>query len=238
MGVEGKNHGTPIETPRSFAQAAMEVLEWRKAGFTGSGFEASDTPGKDEVRKTFIPREGVGDVPKRLIHVLRFLANRMKIDDGGQLRNALDEAEGLRQPSVVDLERRGEPDEILRRLLAGEYDEKIEASGIARRGEVYTIALFLYMNTTGDSEDEMTNALARLLAKYDDPKSSQYDVDIDGLGVEPYLAELCATAIERNHLQQKVRTRTQAILQDEVSPESGRFAIGQSNLNRVIPPAA
>ena len=213
----------------------MEVLDWQKTEFSGDTFEASHTPGKDAIKDTFEAGKGNEDAPERMIQILDFLTARMKVDDGGKLRSALDEIKERGQTSIIEFDKKGDPKEILRKLLGGDYDERIGRGDIGSKGQVYTMALFLYMNTAGDSEAEMTETLAHLVAQYDDPKVSQYPIDIDGLGVEPYLASLCKTAIEKHGLHEAVRARTKAILEKETSPESAAYEIGRGNMNRVVP---
>jgi hypothetical protein len=237
MGIGLEHHRDEIERPKSFSEAAMEVLDWQKTEFSGDTFETSPTLGKKAIKDTFKGGEGNEDAPEKMIHILDFLATRMKVNDGGQLRSALDKIKERGQTSIIEFDKKGDPKEILRNLLGGAYDERIGRGGIGSKGQVYTMALFLYMNTSGDSESEMTETLAHLIAQYDDPSVSQYPIDIDGLGVEPYLASLCKTAIEKHGLHEAVRVRTKAILQEETLSESAAYEIGKGNMNRVVPSA-
>ena len=226
----------PLESdkdkPRSFSETAIELLEWRKSEFSGKVFEASDAEGKEEIKRSFVSKEGFEDNPEKLVRVLDFLASKMKIDDGGQLRRKLNELRNGGSVSILPTDKKLPPSEILRNLLGGGYDEKINVSEIAGRGQAYTLALYLYMHTSGDSEEEMTETLAQLIRNYDDPKVSLYEYGIDGLKAEPFLADLCTKTIEKHGLTQSMRERFKGVLSKAESPDDW---ISHRNARLVIP---
>ena len=233
MEAEATHHRESLQMPQTLTTSVKELLEWRNANYDCEDFSKSGAIGKGAIRRTFSPAEDNPDAPKKLTRILDFLAARMKMDDGGQLKAMLDRAKGMERTSVIPLNKRREPNEVLRKLLVGEYDKNIEQSGISRRGEFYTVALYLYMNTSTDSEKEMAGVLSRLIAQYDDPKVSRYDMaGLEGLGIEPFLADMCTEAVVRKGLHERVRTRTQAIL-DESTPAN---EIGKINLFEVMSP--
>ena len=211
------------EQPRSFSETARELLEWRESEFSGRVFNDSASEGKEEIRDAFIHEEGLENNPEKLVRVMDFLASKMKINDGGHLRRRLNELRNGDSVSILPTDKKLTPSEVLRSLLTGDYDEKIDASEIAERGQAYTLVLYLYMHTSGDSEEEMADILSQLIRNYDDPSTNLYEhlsgVNREGISAVPELADLCAKTIEKHDLGQAMRERFKDVLSEEKSPD-------------------
>jgi hypothetical protein len=209
--------GAYVDQPRSFSETARELLVWQRNEFTGRVFENSGSEGKDEIRNTFVSQKGGENNPQKMVRIIDFLTSKMKIDDGGQLRKILSHSREKGSISILPTDEKLPPSEILRKLLMGEYNEKLDASQIAGRGQAYTLALYIYMHTSGDSEEEMKQVLTHLIENYDDPRMSRYDFDMKGLEVEPFLTNLCTMAIGKYKLGQFMRRKFQYALSTEAS---------------------
>jgi hypothetical protein len=203
--------GSDKHKPRSFSETAEELLRWQRDNFSSKSFRTSNADGKEEIKRSFVTKDGAEDNPERLIRITDFLVSKMKIDDGAQLRKTLSELIERSSASISPIDKKS-PNEILSRLLTGKYDDDLDASKIADRGQAYVLALYLYMHTSGDSEKEMTDVLAQLIDGYDDPKADIYEHGIVGIKAEPPLALLCFKAIGKHHLSQVVRKRLEKTL--------------------------
>ena len=212
---------------KSFSETARGLLVWQRDGFEDIEPGEKGIEGRDVIKKLFVPQKNSEDGPDRMIRILDFLTSKMNVNDGGKLRAVLNELKGGGSVSVLPTNKKSPPSDILRKLLLGGYDENIDVSGIASRGQTYALALYLYMHTSGDSEEEMVRVLVNLIKNYDDPRASRYDYGIEGLEAAPLLAQLCTEAIEKHGLGQSVRNKTRGTLNrtesgnlQEVTPSS------------------
>lgn len=229
--VEAENRRVENGSDQTFAQAAMEVLNWEREGFQGKSYEESEALGKEDIREAFRPDEGEVNDFEKLSSIVRFLASRMNTEGAARLRADLDQKAGVKSISVPSADADTTPVGVLKEVLAGAHDRKIEDAQVAARGDVYTMALYLYLNTSGNSEEEMAEVLSRLIATYDDPHVSRYEVGADGIGMTPYLASMCEKAIEQYGLHEEVRGEVRQTL--ETLPSQIKKDIGKSNAWRV-----
>lgn len=203
-----------INKPRSFSETARGLLEWQRGKFAGKAFKFSDSEGKNEIKDSFDAEEGFEGDPQKMIKILGFLTSKMKIDDGGQLRAMLSELKG---EGSLPTDKKSPPSDVLRKLLTGKYDEAIDISGISSRGQAYTLALYLYMHTSGDSEEEMTDTLEYLIVNYNDPSVNFDQYEINGLKAEPHLARMCSEFIKKHGLTNVIRGKFRDVLEKKKS---------------------
>jgi hypothetical protein len=218
--------------PRSFAETVSELLKWQRRDFKGKVFDASQSEGKEEIKKTFLKRENFEDRPERMISILDFITSQINIGDNGRLHKRLKKlksAGSITEHSISD--EKLPPSEMLRRILTGLYDENINPE-VATRGQLYTIALYLYMNATEVSTEEMAETFSKLIAEYDDPRASRYEYGILGLHANPRLAVLCTKAIKKLGLATTLREKFRLVLAREKSRYDDIYAI---NARLVIP---
>ncbi len=182
-----EKYASGMEPPgQSFSETAVGLIKWKVSGLLEGGEQVGvPREGADEIRQEFVSQGGSEDGPDRMIRVLDFLALRMNLDDDGKLRS----------------------DDVLRKLLSGGYDEDIDESELASRGQAYSLALYLYMHTSSGSEEEMCEALKSIIDGYDDPNGYYHEHDYYGLSSEPILAKLCSKAIEMHDLGQDIRNK-------------------------------
>lgn len=191
--------------PRAFTDLALDVMTWQQSEFKGESFKKSEAEGKEEIKNTFMRREGFEDNPAKLVRVIDFIASGMDVEDESRLYGALSE---VRQGSVVvplPPKERISPILRLRRILSGEMDAIIKKTNVGKMGQVYTMALFFYINLSHDPVDEQTELLAKIIRDFDDPLTSRYEYEIDGLRAHPFLARLCAVALERLGAWSRIR---------------------------------
>lgn len=226
-----RHHGPEDHEGKTFAQAAMEVLQMQKDGFEGPTFEGNESLGKEEMKGVFgrnkFHERGVEQYDSvKLSRIMRFLTSRVNNAEVGELRSMLDQRSGVSSiPPAKDV---SDSATMLQAVLSGSYNETIDESGLASRSDVYTVALYLYMNAGEHSEEEMTKVLGDMVATYDDYHDSVYIHDIEGMHASPFLARLCRKAIETNKLQGGVRAQVRQTL-DKLPENDLRQSTGRSN---------
>lgn len=226
--AEAENHRE--ERPGgSYSEVATELLNWQEKGFEGGNEKMI---GRDEIKSVFSPTENELADPEKLSRVIRFITSKMNKAEVSAVQARLDSRVGMSSIPAPANTVTTSPGEVLASVLRGDENERIDTSNYMDRRDVTVLALYLYANTSGHSEGEMTEVLGNLVASFDDPDRSDYE-HFEGLGATPFLARLCRKTIEAHELQDGVRGQIEEVLRKvEGEGKEMRLGIGRENAYR------
>ncbi|MBN2087876.1 hypothetical protein JW758_06040 [Candidatus Peregrinibacteria bacterium] len=222
-----KHEGEPNQT---YSDVAFELAELAKRGLDGT----DESDGMSELKRAFRKSESNQDNPSKIISILKFLSEFIDEDDD-RLSKVLSSLSGDDANIQAVGGVKEESSKVLGKLLKGELDEHIKSAKIARMGQVYSLALYLYMHTTSDSKIEIANVLEGLINHYDDPRANSPEQGYYGMKSTNYFLSLSSKAMEMHRLENELRGRFRDVLSDTKTEDDGNPA--HLNAHLVIPKA-